>query len=317
MHRFSFTLRQNLYKAIFGFALLLALIAGAACADTPASPTRTPSPSPSPSPTPTPPVRFFTFGDWGTGDSTQQGVATALESHCAAQGCDFGLLLGDNFYEVGVASVIDSQWVDKFENVYALDLPFYALLGNHDYDGNETAEIDYSELQDRWKMPAPNYQIRFPAGSNPPWLEIFVIDSNKADSNTAAALEEALAASTAKWKIAAMHHPLYSNGPHPDNELGQNTLLLPLLCPAVDLVLSGHNHFFAQLDDPNDGCRLQQFIVGTGGKSLHSINPDPRAIYSEASHGFGWAEVKSDSLILEFRRSDGSLGYRYEAPLAP
>lgn len=297
-------------------ALILCILAGSGCGSPQLAPTlETPAPSatPAPSPSPSPSIRFFAFGDWGTGDQAQLDVAAALEAHCADKGCDFGLLLGDNFYETGVSSTSDSQWKNKFEEVYALQIPFFALLGNHDYDGNEQAEIDYSDLQDRWKLPSPNYQITYPQGSSAPAIEIFVIDSNKVDSSSAAALADALTTSQARWKIAALHHPFYSNGPHPDNEMGQNAFLIPLLCPAVDLVLSGHDHFFAQLDEPADGCRFQQFIAGTGGRSLHAIIPDPRTVYTEASHGFVWIEASSSSLSLEFRRSDGSLAYRYEA----
>ena len=49
-------------------------------------------------------------------------------------GFGFVVLLGDNFYEDGVASVDDPQWQTKFEDPYAnIDLPFYAVLGNHDH----------------------------------------------------------------------------------------------------------------------------------------------------------------------------------------
>ena len=257
-------------------------------------------------------MRFFSFGDWGTGDASQYAVASALESFCRARGCDFGLLLGDNFYDNGVASVSDPQWEAKFESVYELEVPFYALLGNHDYDGNEQAQIDYSALSERWTMPARNYRIRWPSNQEPPLLEIFVIDSNAVDDAVAAELGLALAASEARWKIAALHHPPYSNGPHPDDELGQNAWLIPLLCPTVDAVLAGHNHFFAHLDDPNDGCRFQEFIVGTGGRNLHSIRPDSRALYAEAEFGFAWLEISFDTLRLEFRRRDGSRGYLHQ-----
>ena len=159
-------------------------------------------------------------------------------------------------------------------------------------------------------MPARNYQIRRPEVA--PLLEIFVLDSNAVDSASAADFGAALAASEAHWKIAAFHHPLYSNGIHPDDELGQNPFLLPLLCPEVDVVLVGHNHFFAHLDDPNDGCRFQEFIVGTGGRSLHSIQSDPRTLYAEAAHGFAWIEADADSLTLEFIRSNGDSGYEFQ-----
>ncbi len=294
---------------------LLGLLAATACGNSPEElqqPSPTPSASPIPTETPSAEtVRFFAFGDWGTGEQPQKDVATALEKFCPDRGCDFGLLLGDNFYDIGVASVSDPQWQDKFESIYSLDLPFYALLGNHDYDGNEQAEIDYSALSARWKMPARNYQIRRPESQDPPLLEIFVIDSNAVDAASAAELQAALEASQARWKIAALHHPPYSNGPHPDDELGQNAFLLPLLCPETDAILAGHDHFFAHLDNPDDGCRFQEFIVGTGGRTLYAFQNDPRALFAEAEYGFAWIEATAESLALEFRRRDLTLGYSF------
>jgi len=298
------------------FALLgLLAVAGCGNSDPESLPSLSPTPSAVPLPTETPAadaVRFFTFGDWGTGTQSQQDVATALEKFCPEWGCDFGLLLGDNFYDAGVASVSDPQWQAKFETIYDLDVPFYALLGNHDYDGNEQAEIDYTAWSDRWNMPARNYHILRPEGGAAPLLEIFVIDSNAVDAASAAALGAAIAASQARWKIAALHHPLYSNGPHPDDELGQNAFLLPLLCDGVDAVLAGHDHFFSHLDDPNDGCDFQEFIVGTGGRTLHAIRNDSRTIYAEAAYGFAWIEASADALTLKFVRRDLVLSYSYQ-----
>ena len=46
-------------------------------------------------------------------------------------------LLGDNIYDSGVTSVTDPQWQTKFEIPYmGVNLPFYVVLGNHDYGGN-------------------------------------------------------------------------------------------------------------------------------------------------------------------------------------
>ena len=54
------------------------------------------------------PVRFVAMGDTGEGNADQATVAAAIETLCAAQGCDFVLLLGDNFYDVGVEDVNDT-----------------------------------------------------------------------------------------------------------------------------------------------------------------------------------------------------------------
>ena len=81
-------------------------------------------------------VRFVAIGDAGEGNDAQYAVADVVERVCSEQGCDFAIYLGDNFYDVGVDSVEDVQFIDKFELPYEnLDFPFYVALGNHDYGG--------------------------------------------------------------------------------------------------------------------------------------------------------------------------------------
>src|SRR5687768_14460425 len=50
-------------------------------------------------------VRFVGFGDAGEGNEAQQRVANAAEVVCQDRGCDFAMMLGDNFYDEGVTSV--------------------------------------------------------------------------------------------------------------------------------------------------------------------------------------------------------------------
>ena len=122
-------------------------------------------------------VRFFTFGDWGSGTQDQKNVAEVTRKVCKELGCDFGLLLGDNFYEKGVSSVEDPLWKSRYQDIYqGLNIPFYAVLGNHDWRGNPQAQVDYSKKDSRWKMPAYFYSIRYPEKN--PLLEIFILNSN-------------------------------------------------------------------------------------------------------------------------------------------
>ncbi len=60
-----------------------------------------------------------------------------MAKKCATDGCDFVQLLGDNIYDSGVGSTSDALWQSNFELPYAeLDLPFWVVLGNHDYGGD-------------------------------------------------------------------------------------------------------------------------------------------------------------------------------------
>src|SRR5687768_12237442 len=75
---------------------------------------------------------FLFVGDTGTGGEGQKAVAKAMKSYCRTEKCEFVLLLGDNFYPVGVKSVDDPQWKTKFEDPYGeLRLDFFVSLGNH------------------------------------------------------------------------------------------------------------------------------------------------------------------------------------------
>ncbi|MFO1519812.1 MAG: metallophosphoesterase [bacterium] len=272
-------------------------------------------------PSPARSVHFFTFGDWGTGDSNQKAVADAAAQICLAKVCDFGLLLGDNFYFNGVTGTADPQWQSKYRDVYSgLNVPFYALLGNHDWDppADPQAQIDYSMVDSSWHMPSGTYSFHYPV-SGDSIVEIFVINSNDFKTDTAAQsqLSFSLLASTAPWKIVAFHHPILDNGEgHSPDEKGNYPTLKPIVCGKVDLLLSGHEHNLQHLRDVAEGCGHDQIIVGTGGQSLYDadLTPDVSSVdvlYAEKNFGLGFFEADATSLTFRFFRTDGQEGYSY------
>jgi acid phosphatase len=286
-----------------------------ACSSTPVNQVNTPSPLPSSVEVPLsdPTLLFFTFGDWGSGDGNQRAVAQALRNYCAGVLCDFGLLLGDNFYDSGVESVEDPLWNERFEQMYqGLDLSFYAVLGNHDHRGNPQAQIDYTYLpgQNRWKMPNRQFTIRFSEAGTIPLIEIFALDSTTFSTEDAAKLQEDINASQAQWKILAMHHPIYSNGSHGDTQYLID-FVLPIICQDVDLVLVGHDHLFTHLQDPNDGCGNHHLVVGTGGKAIYPSHPDSRVLFTLSDFGFASLNVSAQEVQIQFHKTDDTIPYEY------
>jgi acid phosphatase len=262
-----------------------------------------------------PSVHFFAFGDAGTGDANQRAVADQAHAVCSRRGCDFGLFLGDNFYDTGVASVQDPQWQTKYRDMYeALQIPLYALLGNHDWDppANPQVEIDFDlqDLDPLWRMPGYFYSFRFPEQGGP-LLEIFVINSNNfaSDSSAQQWLAQALAASQSPWKMVAFHHPIFTNGPHPPDEKEIYPALRPLICGKVQLLLSGHNHLFSHMKDNLDSCGYDQLVIGTGGQTLYDPTASSNVVYSEKNFGLGFFEVTRTQLTVHFIRSDGTEAY--------
>jgi len=260
---------------------------------------------------------FFTFGDWGSGSKIQHDVANIMNKLSDELSPQFVMALGDNFYELGVFSVEDKQWKENYRDVYnasGMQVPFYAVLGNHDYYGfHPYSQIEYykESIDNRWFMEDYYYSQRIEMG-NGTILELVILDtvtlcSNmfvedvKIDLNQSFAdlhmeqkisymkrggkqllwLQSTLASSTADWLIVTGHYPVFSGGGHGDSsELVKN--IEPLLSKyKVDMYLCGHDHTLQHLKY-ND---VNYFVSGSAGKT-GSFNTSPHALYGTGKSGF-------------------------------
>jgi tartrate-resistant acid phosphatase type 5 len=128
-----------------------------------------------------PAVHFLVIGDWGRdGAGHQRAVAHEMGKTSDQLAARCVISVGDNFYENGVQSTSDPQWLSSFEAVYSarsLQIPWYVALGNHDYRGLPQAQIDYSKISARWRMPGRYYKV---AGGEfgAPQLDLFIIDTS-------------------------------------------------------------------------------------------------------------------------------------------
>jgi tartrate-resistant acid phosphatase type 5 len=295
-----------------------------------------------------PVVRFIAMGDTGEGNQAQRDVAIAIRDLCAQEGCDFVLLLGDNIYDAGVDGVDDAQWQEKFEIPYMdVDLPFYAVLGNHDYGGeiigidvgglgNEwplaAHEVAYSDVSGKWRMPDTHYTIR------QEHVGILALDTNSALwSNTdwgdqrewfPTALAE-LEGTT--WTIAAGHHPYRSNGTHGNAgnydapEIGGIPIPNPLpiqngeemktfyeevVCGHIDMLLTGHDHSRQWLDEPEALCGAELIVSGAGAKTTEIIDRGNVAFFEDASEeGFLYVEIVGNTLRGQIYDAAGNLDF--------
>ena len=284
------------------------------------------------------PVRFVALGDTGEGNADQYAVAAAMETVCAAQGCDFALLLGDNFYDVGVEDVSDSMWQSHFELPYQnLQMPFYPTLGNHDGGAGGTGldvlrgnvQVDYTtSTTTNWTMPDRYYSMSyenaqfFSLDTSLMFFDGFPIITSLVDDQQAWITQQ-LAASTATWKIAFGHHPYLSNGPHGN---AGNYEGLPSwtpyaagseikdfmddnVCGNVDLYLCGHDH---SRQWQVNTCNGTELIVSGGGAKRTEIegsNPVYWQDIDDDTEGFVWIEILGDTMTIEFWNKNATLDY--------
>lgn len=87
---------------------------------------------------------FVMHGDWGWNTFNQTLTSYEMSVYAWAINAQFLIALGDNFYNDGVTSIFDELWDTAFHDVYStpsLDIPWYSILGNHDYHGNIQAQV--------------------------------------------------------------------------------------------------------------------------------------------------------------------------------
>lgn len=255
-------------------------------------------------------VRALVLGDWGSALPGQRLVAEAMVGRAREQPIDLLLTTGDNFYPRGVRSTDDPQWAQKFERVYddpALQVPVYPALGNHDYMGDVQAQVDYSALNPRWRLPARYHAFTWPADD--PLVEFFITDTQAlllrgADPEQRAWLAEALARSTSRWKVVVGHHPLHSGGRHGGSRALRERLEPLLVERGVDLYMAGHDHTLEMLR-PVQGVHHLVSGGGAGAEWAYKVEWTDAHFYAATGGGFVALRVGADDLVIEFVRPDG------------
>lgn len=237
-------------------------------------------------------VRFVALGDAGTGGKDQQEVADRLAIFHTERPFDTVILLGDNIYPNGRASDLPKKFERPYAELLRRDVLFYAALGNHDVREGRQAQINYK----LFNMGGRSY-YSFSKGDN--LVEFFVLDSTNLDDGQLGWLEGALNKSTARWKIAYLHHPLYSSGKRHGSSKALRLHLEPLFVRyGVAAVFSGHDHFYERTL-PQQG--VQYFVSGAGGK-VRRGNINRRSPFFAAgnddTNSFIYAEANENQLIF-------------------
>ncbi|MEZ5352934.1 MAG: metallophosphoesterase [Bryobacteraceae bacterium] len=264
------------------------------------------------------PVRVVAFGDFGYDGSGSglNAVSNAVQARHRDKPYQFGLTLGDNFYPRGVSSTRDRKWSEVWEAGYGpLRIPFYATLGNHDYMGNEQAQVDYTKQSPSWRMPYRYYTF----GAGP--VRFFALDTDEGtakhwffqsawSSGQAEWLDRELAKyQDARWKVVYGHHPIFSDGHHGDEKRLRKKLLPILEKHRIDLYVSGHEHDLQH--HAHNG--IDFVIAGGGGKDTRSVTAK-RAKYAEGRHGFLELEITASKLAARLLGLQGEILYEIARP---
>lgn len=266
-----------------------------------------PPPKPLPQPNADSSYQFIAVGDTGLASENRKAVIDKMAGQQETKPLDSIFLVGDNFYDKGVASTTDKHWQRHFIKPFAnrFTSKFYACLGNHDYYGNIAAQVEYTQLHDQWNMPAPYYAFTQKIADQCT-VEFFVLDTTpieEGDHSTRAQitwLTDKLKHSTANYKIVIGHHPLYSGGEHGRSRRNYNQLAKLFDKFDIDLYICGHDHDL-QLHDTQRGWL---HLVSGSGSKLRTVSWVQTSLFAKAASGFAKIVLTPTNLGIEIHSTD-------------
>ncbi len=273
-------------------------------------------------------LKFVAIGDTGKGNDGQKKVAQAIKAKCEQDGCDFVLMLGDNIYSNGVDGIDDEQFQTKFEIPYKdLSMPFFAVLGNHDYGGDGVGyevkkslyQIRYTEISSKWKMPRHFYRFQVQN------TMFFAMDTNAQlfdmAKDQSKDIPRWISEADTTWKIGFGHHPYKSNGRHGNAGIYEGIPGIPgisgasikefaesVWCGKFDLYLSGHDHNRQWLDVKCNGTELA--VSGAGASTTQLVGNNP-SLFESATLGMIYISIDGNTLTAEFIDADGKTEFTH------
>jgi len=238
-------------------------------------------------------IRFAVIGDWGTGNDDADAVAGQMLNSHRRTPFDYVIAAGDNIYPNGNGRYFTEHFERPFAQLLSDRVNFYTVLGNHDVEQGRHDQCHYP----LFNMGGRNYYTLKQGGG---LVELFMLDSTDFDAPQAAWLERALSASVSRWKIAVIHHPLYSSGKKHGSDLRLRKQLEPLLTKyKVNAVFSGHDHIYERTR-PQRG--IQYFVTGAGGKTRRGgvdlASPIRAVSYDDDNH-FMLIEVNAQRISFQ------------------
>lgn len=257
----------------------------------------------------------------------------------------FIVSVGDNFYDNGVQSVSDSMWSSLWRNIYhgaypELKMPWYSVLGNHDYGYGSTgvqAQIDRTDAQQSddnlWNMPATNYSRTFATGDGATVTIVFIDSTTLAPSenkccnskggvstseqasrisNQLGSIDRMLQEATlaySTWLVVIGHYPVYSSGEHSDTS-EMVSYLDPLLRQYnVHAYICGHDHVSEHLQKNG----IEYFVAGAGSMadSMGASSAASLSWYSSGTSAFASVLVTAETFEVSFINTAGQTMYEY------
>ena len=240
-------------------------------------------------------VNFYLANDLGrNGYYDQKTIAETMGVMAETLSVECVLAAGDVHHFEGVRSVDDPLWMTNYELVYKhpeLMIPWYAILGNHEYRSNPQAVIDYSK--DKYRQDAEDYPDagKQDMGKELAWIDS-VLDTVKAD-----------------WILVVGHHPIYAQTDKNESErtdMQQRVDKILREHGNVDMYLCGHIHNFQHIRVKGSDI---DYVVNSSASLARDVEPIAGTQFCSNEPGFSVIAAGKNELCLHMMDKNGKVLY--------
>ena len=200
----------------------------------------------------------------------------------------------------------DRYWAEGFRSIDSLaqHMPFLCVTGNHDYLKGVIVKLErrFPLILSYFLDSKINDNMVYTVCDGP--VQFFLLDTNREFFYLKTQrdwLEQELSASTARWKIVVLHHPLFSV--RGKNNLIQRWMFNDLIEEyGVDLVLQGHEHAYARMTRHTDDGQpvTPVYTVSHCSPKNYRIKPDDRFdIITNTSRYYQTIDISGDTLTMK------------------
>ena len=275
------------------------------------------------------PLNFYLANDLGrNGYYDQKPIAELMGNMAENVDIECVIAAGDVHHFEGVRSVNDPLWMTNYELIYShpeLMIPWYAILGNHEYRGNTQAVLDYSKVSARWNVPDRYYTfamenegvtVRFVMVDTAPLLDKYREDTEKysdackQDMNKQLSwIDSVMTEAKEDWVLVVGHHPIYAETGKDDSErLDLQKRLDSILRKHknVDMYLCGHIHNFQHIRKSDSNI---DYVVNTSGSLSRKVKPIDGTKFCSSDTGFSLICADKKEINLHMINKEGKVIY--------
>lgn len=273
------------------------------------------------------PLNFFMANDLGrNGYYDQKPIAELMGTMAENVDIECVVAAGDVHHFEGVRSVNDPLWMTNYELIYShpeLMLPWYPILGNHEYRSNSQAVIDYTNVSARWRMSDRYYTkvlendditVRLVMIDTAPLIDKYRKDTEDypdvalQDMNKQLAwIDSVLTSAKEDWVLVVGHHPIYAETSKSDSERSDLQKRLDTILRKhnnVSMYLCGHIHNFQHIRMKGSNI---DYVVNSSGSLSRKVNTTEGTVFCSDQTGFSLITADKKELTLHMINKKGEV----------